>query len=122
MELSDENRKYETLAWGALFIWLGIWWIAPEASPLFPAGAGAVGVGIIMLGLNLARWMKDIPINLCSTVLGATFLILGGMKLTCGFLNCQSCSPSLLGVLLIVLGTALLTRELIAVGKRGFGN
>ncbi len=122
METTAENRILETLAWGALFIWLGIWWIAPEDSPMFPAGTGAVGVGIILLGLNVARWLKGVSINLCSTVLGATFLILGGMKLTCGFLNCQSCNPSLPGVLLIVLGTVLLTRELLALGKRGFGN
>jgi len=122
MDIDTENRKLETLAWGLLLIWLGVWWAVPGDSEIFPAGIGAIGVGAILLGLNLARWIKDIPINLCSTVLGITFFTLGGLELACGFLSFPSCEPSVLGILLISFGAVLLTRELRGIRKTGFEN
>ena len=45
------NRNLETIAWGALFIWWGI----TELFQFLPHGTGAIGIGLILLGLNVAR-------------------------------------------------------------------
>lgn len=75
-----DNRKFETLAWGLLFVWLGAWWGFLEDGVL-PAGAGALGLGLILLGLNMARWLNEIPISTMSSAFGGLFFIMGGMKL-----------------------------------------
>jgi hypothetical protein len=51
------NRKYETIAWGAFFIWLGV----TNLLRGLPEGTGALGIGVILLGLNLARYVRNIP-------------------------------------------------------------
>jgi hypothetical protein len=122
MDMAAENRKLETLAWGLLFIWLGVWWSITENSGILPAGTGAIGVGMILLGLNGARWLKGISINVCSTALGIMFLILGGMKLACRYLHCSACNLSILGVFLVVFGAVLLARELLGSQKTSFEN
>ena len=53
------NRRYETIAWGTLLIWVG----ARDLMPGLPTGTGMLGIGLILLGLNLARRLYDIPIN-----------------------------------------------------------
>ncbi len=45
------NPDLDTIAWGALFILWGI----TELFPALPDGTGALGIGAILLGLNLAR-------------------------------------------------------------------
>lgn len=50
------NRRYATIAWGALFIW---WGIAVTFDPI-TLGMTAIGTGIILLTLNAARARKGI--------------------------------------------------------------
>ena len=115
--MDTENQKLVTLTWGLLLIWLGVWWSIPEGYEIFPEGVGAIGIGVILLGLNAARWLKGISIGLCSTSLGVLFLIWGGMKLICPLLNCAPCEPSALGIFLVIFGAVLLTRELLRIGR-----
>jgi hypothetical protein len=68
------DRNLETVAWGALFIWWGI----TELVPGLPHGTGAIGIGLIFLGLNLARSLNGIPTSGFSTTLGILALVLGG--------------------------------------------
>lgn len=60
------SKLYEALAWGALFIWIGVASLARD----LPAGAGLFGVGGIFLALNAARRASGIPANRFSTILG----------------------------------------------------
>ncbi len=120
--VEKENQKFETLAWGLLFIWLGIWWGPLASSEILPGGAGAIGVGVILLGLNAARWLKGISINICSTTFGILFLILGTMKLACQALKLSPCEPSVLGIFFIIFGAVVLARELLRASKTSFGN
>ncbi len=111
-----ENRRFETLAWGSLFVWLGAWWGLLEGKGI-PEGTGALGIGFILVGLNLARWLKGIPISILSSAFGALFLILGGMKLASVSLNCSCLQMPIYALFLIVLGGILLVREFLPVRK-----
>ncbi len=111
-----ENQRFETLSWGLLFIWLGAWWGLLEDKVL-PGGAGALGVGMILVGLNLARWLRGIPISILSSTFGALFLILGGMKLANVSMNCPCLQMPVYALFLIVLGGILLVREFMPARK-----
>ena len=102
------NRNLETMAWGALFIWWGI----TELFQFLPHGAGAIGIGLIFLGLNIARSLNGIPTSGFSTTLGILALVLGGLELASSVLRLPFELP-VFAILLIVLGVILLARELL---------
>jgi hypothetical protein len=60
------NKRYELAAWGALFILFG----AIELVSGIPAGTGWLGIAIILLGLNLVRYLSKIPTSIVSITLG----------------------------------------------------
>lgn len=98
------------VTWGALFIWWGI----TELVEGLPQGAGAIGIGVILLGLNAARWLRGAPISVFSTTLGVLALVVGGLELA----NSSMVLPFELPVfptLLIVLGVIIVARELAQV-------
>jgi hypothetical protein len=108
------NRRFETLAWGLLLVWLGAWWGFLD-SGILPGGSGALGVGLILLGLNIARWLNGIPISVLSTSFGALFLLLGLMKLADVARRCPMCNVNLFALFLILLGGIVLVREFLRV-------
>ena len=103
------NRNLETMAWGALFIWWGI----TELFQFLPHGTGAIGIGLIFLGLNVARSLNGIPTSGFSTTLGILALVLGGLELASLVLHLPFELP-VFAILLIVLGAIMLARELLA--------
>ena len=102
------NRNLETMAWGALFIWWGI----TELFQFLPHGTGAIGIGLIFLGLNVARSLNGIPASGFSTTLGILALVLGGLELAGSVMRLPFELP-VFAILLIVLGVILLARELL---------
>jgi hypothetical protein len=102
------SRNLETMAWGALFIWWGI----TELLQFLPHGTGAIGIGLIFLGLNMARSLNGIPTSGFSTTLGILALVLGGLELAGSLLALPFDIP-VFAILLIVLGVILLARELL---------
>ena len=105
--LQSPNRRLETVAWGAFFVWWGV----TELFPSIPEGVGALGVGAILLGLNAARSFNGIPTSGFTTTLGILALVLGGLQLSSLVLNPPFELP-VFGILLVVLGLIILTREL----------
>jgi hypothetical protein len=103
------NRNLETVAWGAFFIWWGI----TELFNFLPHGTGAIGIGLIWLGLNAARLLKGIPTSGFTTTLGILVLVLGGLELAGSVLRLPFELP-VFAILLIVLGVILFARELTA--------
>jgi hypothetical protein len=97
----------EAIAWGAFFILWGI----TEMLPSLPEGTGAVGFGLILLGLNLARLWQGQPISGFTTTLGSLALLLGGLELARPLLHLSFELP-VFAILLIVLGVITLTHEL----------
>ena len=101
------NRNFEAIAWGAVFIWWGI----TELVKFLPDGAGAIGVGLILLGLNAARSLNGIPASGFSTTLGILTLLWGGLELAGSVLSLPFELP-VFAILLIVLGVIVIAPEL----------
>lgn len=105
------NRNFESIAWGALFIWWGI----TELIPSLPDGTGAIGIGLILIGVNIARSLNSVPISRFSTTLGILALVWGGLELA-GVLLSLPFEIPIFAILLMVLGAIILAPELT--GKR----
>ena len=99
----DNTRKFNfdlgTIAWGAFFILWGI----TELFPSLPEGTGAIGIGIILIGLNLARSWKGQPSSGFSTTFGILALLLGGLQLARPYLHLSFELP-IFAILLLALG------------------
>jgi hypothetical protein len=101
------HRNFEAIAWGALFIWWGI----TELVPSLPAGTGAIGIGLILIGVNVARWFTGIPISGFSLTVGILALVWGGLELA-GVLLSLPFELPVFAILLIVLGAIILAPAL----------
>ena len=121
-KLSSKNRMFEGVAWGALLIWWGLADSDFGLIPFLPAGAGWIGIGLILLGLNAARALNQIPASGFTVTLGVFALALGGLKLTRSVFGLPPIEISLFPILLVALGAFLLVRELMRVRKAEFGS
>ncbi len=106
--IQTKNRTYEAIAWGALFVWWGI----TEMVNFLPEGAGAIGVGLILLGVNIARSRNGLATSAFSNVVGILMLIWGGLELAGAVLNLPFRLP-IFEILLISLGLILLVPEIL---------
>ncbi len=98
------DKRYQTIAWGALLILLGSLSLIPgEQNAIFVLGAG-----IILLGLNLARYISKIPMNGFTITLGVLVSALGSMALLRPALNFPRFELPLFPLLLIAIGLYLL--------------
>ena len=104
----SSNSNFEMAAWGALFIWWGITVLFTS----LPHGVGAIGIGLILLGLNAARWLSGIRASGFTTTLGILALVLGGLELANSVLRLPFELP-VFAILLITLGVILLAREIL---------
>ena len=93
------NKKLETVAWGFFLIMLGGFAFVPKET--VPKGAWSIGFGVIMLGLNLARYLNKVKMSGFTTVLGVIALI-GGIAQLLGFHQLED------GILLIILGVYII--------------
>jgi hypothetical protein len=73
------NKRLETIGWGLFLIMLGGFSFVPHEQ--VPKGYWSIGVGLIMLGLNLARYMNEIRMSGFTTFLGILSLISGVTQL-----------------------------------------
>jgi hypothetical protein len=101
------------LAWSAFFIWWGIL----ELFPMLHDGTGALGISVILLGLNAIRSWNGIPTSGFTTTLGILALVLGGLQFVNAFIALPFELP-IFAILLILFGLMLLGRELLHVGSR----
>lgn len=101
------NKKYETIAWGAFFI---VWGLT-SLLKFLPDGTGTVAIGLILLGLNVARYSSQLPTSGFTITLGVIAVVLGGLDVLRTTLRLPFELP-VFAILLIVLGVALLGREL----------
>jgi len=102
------NSSLETAAWGAVFIWWGI----TELFNFLPDGTGAIGIGLILLGMNVARSLNDIPTSGFTSILGILALVWGGLELVGSVFTLPFELP-VFEILLITLGVILLGREIL---------
>ena len=95
------NKNMETIAWGCFLIMLGGFFFVPDT--VVKGGVWSLGVGAILLGLNVARYYNGIRMSGFTTFLGILSIVgglleLGGMKGIDG------------AVFLIVLGAYLILK------------
>lgn len=102
------KRNPGTIAWGAFFIWWGI----TEIFSSLPNGTGAVGIGLILLGLNAARALNNIPASKFTTILGFLALVLGGLEMAQPLLRLPFELP-VFAIVLIVFGAYMLIQETV---------
>jgi hypothetical protein len=75
--LTTSGRTLTTLAWGLFFILVGGAWIYGEAYHMDTGTIIAIGVGLILIGLNLARSSMGIGMSKFSLALGILALLIG---------------------------------------------
>jgi hypothetical protein len=101
------NMDLGTFAWGAFFILWGL----IQMFKFLPDGTGTIGIGIILLGLNLARSLKGEPTSGFTTTFGILALLLGALELAKPFLHLTFELP-IFAILLLALGAIVLVRGL----------
>lgn len=74
------NKNMETAAWGCFLIMLGGFMFVPDN--VVQGGWWSIGVGLIMLGLNVARYFNKIRMSGFTTFLGIISIIGGALELT----------------------------------------
>lgn len=95
------NKRLETMFWGLFLIMLGGQWLLRDIN--VPSGTWDVGVGLILLGLNAARYFNGLRMSGFTTFLGIISLVGGLAQILFGF--------DLDGALmLIVLGAYLIIK------------
>lgn len=73
------NKRLESIGWGLFLIMLGGFALVPNAT--LPKGLWSIGVGVIMLGLNVTRFFYKIRMSGFTTVLGIIAVISGVLQL-----------------------------------------
>lgn len=102
------ERSLDTIGWSLFFIW---WGVAELANSL-PHGVFAVGIGIILLGLSVARSLNGFPTSGLIIALGIVALVAGGADLARSAWRLPFELP-VFAAFLIVLGSVVLVRELL---------
>jgi hypothetical protein len=97
-----QNKRLETAAWGLFLVMLGGFMFVPETT--LKKGVWSIGVGLIMLGLNAARYYYKIRMSGFTTVLGIISLVAGALELL-GVIGFEG------AVLLIILGAYLILKH-----------
>jgi hypothetical protein len=101
------TRNFDAIGWGALFIWWGISVLVTS----LPVGTVAIGTGVILIGVNVARKLSGVPISRFSTTVGILALVWGVLELV-GVLLSLPFELPIFAILLIVLGVIVLWPEL----------
>ena len=96
VEKQSMARTLEVTGWGLFFVWVGV-----AAITRLGWGIGLLGVGVITLGMQLVRTRYGL--------MPETFwVVVGGLFLLAGLWNAFAVGVSLLPVLFLAVGVALL--------------
>jgi hypothetical protein len=98
-------HKLEGVAWGFFFIWIGVAFLLH-----LDWGIGLLGVGVLMVGKQLARKYMALSVETFWVVVGALFIL-------CGIWASLSVRVSLLPIVCIFAGAALLFSALVSKPK-----
>ena len=95
------NKRLENIGWGLFLIMLGGFALVPDET--VPKGLWSIGVGVIMLGLNVTRYFYKIKMSGFTTFLGVVSLVSGVLELF-GNVEIEG------AIFLIILGAYLLVK------------
>jgi hypothetical protein len=77
-EKQNKNKVFDAIAWGVFIVILGVGWIVSIAYQVSTTIYIALGVGIVLIGLNYARWASKIKISKFSLFVGLVAFALSG--------------------------------------------
>lgn len=97
------NKRLENIGWGCFLIMLGGFMFIPDST--VEKGFWSIGVGMIMLGLNAARYANQIKMSGFTTVLGILSLVAGVVQLFGVLKDAEG------AILIIILGTYLIFKS-----------
>lgn len=100
-EKAAKNKQFETIGWGLFLIMLGGFIFIPDTT--IKAGFWSIGIGLIFLGLNAARYFNGIRMSGFTTFLGILSLI-GGILQLLGWRTMEG------AFFLIILGAYLILK------------
>ena len=106
-DIQVRNRTFEGLAWGAFVMW----WRIAELFQFLPSATWVLGVGLILIALNVARVRNGLPISGFTITVGILALLWGGLEMAGLFLNLPFELP-VFPILLTVLGVIVLAGKL----------
>ncbi len=89
----------EAIAWGVFFLL----WAFTALFKSLPDGISAIGIGLILIGLNIARSLTGRPTSGFTTTFGILALLLGGLELSRQLLHLSFDLP-IFPILLFALG------------------
>ena len=69
------HKRLESVSWGLFLIMIGGLWLLPDEK--IPDGTWLIGVGLILIGLNIARHLYGIKISGFTVFLGIIALSIG---------------------------------------------
>ena len=98
------NKRLETVGWAFFLIMIGGLALIPDST--LPEGIWLIGVGLIMLGLNAARYYYGIKMS------GFT-LFLGTLALLSGIGDMLGLDLPVFPILLILIGASIIIRPML---------
>lgn len=96
-------RRIDAIGWALFFIMIGGLWLVPEE--IVFEGAWLIGVGLIMLGNNVARLLTGLR------TVGFT-LFLGALALGTGLCDLANVDLPVFPILIILVGASIVIRTL----------
>jgi hypothetical protein len=98
------NRRLEDIGWGLLLIMTGGVLLVP--GELLPRGTWLIGAGVILLVLNLVRYLNGIRMKGFTTILGL-------IALAAGLGEFYGVQLPLLAIFLILVGASIILKPLM---------
>jgi hypothetical protein len=98
------DRRLNDIGWGLLLMLTGVVWLLPPAS--VPRGAWFFGVAVILIGVNVARYLKHIALNAFSLTLGVAAFVAAISQIW------RQDAP-LVAIFLLAIGASLVARPLV---------
>lgn len=97
------DRRLNDIGWGLLLILTGAIWLLPPTA--VPPGSWLAGTALILLGINVVRYMKHIAISAFSVAVGIAALLASVSQL-------WRTDPPLVAIFLLVIGASLVAKPL----------
>ena len=98
------DRRLHDIGWGLLLMLTGMIWLVPAER--VPEGAWLLGVAAILIGVNVVRYVKHIPLSGFSLVLGLATLV-------AAFSRIWRTDLPVLAICLLVIGASLVAKPLL---------
>jgi hypothetical protein len=98
------DHRLNDIGWGLLLMLTGVIWLVPPDQ--VPSGTWLLGVAAILLGANVARYVKRIAVSGFTVVLGMAALVAALSQM-------WRTDLPLLAICLLVIGASLVAKPLL---------